>query len=582
MATATFKTIDPFTNIATVNQEIADQGATFLSNLRSLSIGDGGSNVFRADKNGIFLGGPTFATALFSVSMAGAVLASEVTIVGGTLRYGKTAWTDSAHDGYYLGVEGIYAGKATDATLFKFTIATGALEYGGKVIAATGSDIGAEYITGSITASQIGSVNATAITGPIAAGQITSITAGQITDLITASQIGSVNATAITGSITSSQISSVAATTITGSITSSQISSVNATAITGSITSGQITSITVGQLTGQISGTQIANLAVSAGKIANLTITADQIANLAITTGKIGNEQITNVKIKNDLSADKITAGTIRVGGTSQPTAIIIAASSITGNSRLGYQHGSRIWEDSSSNLGINAIGGQVILYCASQQVATFTNGTIYFRSSSSAMVTLIDGSQSIFYDGISCRGSFNVTSGYNARFANNVYFGTTATTELIWGGSDHLDLSAKNYIYFKINGSEELKISSAGLTTRGYFYSPNYNYMEFKDYTLTLTADKTAIIPTSHGFKALYCMESPEVWFMDFIEKDKKLDPLFKEVTISPYHYIKCEGGEYQVWGKRRGHEQKRFGDKTEKEFLANEKFLKMNQPLV
>lgn len=237
------KLIDPFTNIDLLAMPVAtqeNQGATFLSNLRELNIGDGGTNSFRADQQGIFLGGKTFATATFSVTMAGAVTASMFTVVGGIIRYGKTSWADSTHDGYYFGSEGLYAGKAADATLFKFTIGTGALEYTGKVLAGTGSDLPAGYISGSITAGQIGSVNAGTITGTITASQIGSVNATAITGTITASQIASVNATAITGLITSSQISSVNATSISGSIVAGQIGSVNASVINGVIVTAQL------------------------------------------------------------------------------------------------------------------------------------------------------------------------------------------------------------------------------------------------------------------------------------------------------------------------------------------------------
>lgn len=84
----------------------------------------------------------------------------------------------------------------------------------------------------------------------------------------------------------------------------------------------------------------------------------------------------------------------------------------------------------------------------------------------------------------------------------------------------------------------------------------------------------KTAIVPTSQGYKALYCAESPEVWFFDFCDTKEKVDPLFAEVTEPPYHYIKCEGGEYQVWGKRKGFNHLRFEDKTEEQFRKNNDF--------
>jgi len=131
------KEIQPFTNIAIAEQGIENQGTTFLSNLRSLSIGDGGSNVFRADKDGMFLGGETFDTAVFKVTMAGAVTATSITITGGTMKYGKTSFTDSVHDGYYISSSGLYFGSASDATKLKYIIATGALDITGSITGST-------------------------------------------------------------------------------------------------------------------------------------------------------------------------------------------------------------------------------------------------------------------------------------------------------------------------------------------------------------------------------------------------------------------------------------------------------------
>ena len=83
----------------------------------------------------------------------------------------------------------------------------------------------------------------------------------------------------------------------------------------------------------------------------------------------------------------------------------------------------------------------------------------------------------------------------------------------------------------------------------------------------------KTAIVPTTQGYKALYAIESPSVWFMDFVEKKDVLDPLFIEVTEPPYKYIKCDDGTYQVWGKRKGYKDTRFESKDVKQFEVNNK---------
>lgn len=74
----------------------------------------------------------------------------------------------------------------------------------------------------------------------------------------------------------------------------------------------------------------------------------------------------------------------------------------------------------------------------------------------------------------------------------------------------------------------------------------------------------KSAIVDTSQGKRATYATESPEVWFMDFCGEKDQLNAMFAEVTEPPYHYIKCEDGEYQVWGKRKGYAKVRFEEIT------------------
>jgi hypothetical protein len=267
------KIIDPFTNIELKQVVTADPNAdaVFLSDLRSINVGDGGVNTFRADKQGMWLGGEKFATANFSVSMAGVVTASMFVVVGGTIRYGKTSFTDSVNDGYYFGTEGLYAGKASDATIFKFKISDGSLQYGGKVIAGAGSDVNATYITGAITASQISSVYASTISGNISASQITSITAGQITGQLSAGQISSVNANTISGTIVSTQIGSINAATITiGSIQNSQIGSVSASKLTaGTIDCSVITvtNINASNITSGIITSRVIRSAASGNRI---------------------------------------------------------------------------------------------------------------------------------------------------------------------------------------------------------------------------------------------------------------------------------------------------------------------------
>lgn len=70
--------IDPFTNIPLLMSPENDPNSApaYLPNVKEINIGDGGSNVFRADRTGIWLGAAKFNDAPFSVSMAGVIKAT--------------------------------------------------------------------------------------------------------------------------------------------------------------------------------------------------------------------------------------------------------------------------------------------------------------------------------------------------------------------------------------------------------------------------------------------------------------------------------------------------------------------------
>jgi len=55
----------------------------------------------------------------------GNIEAVDVTLTGGTLKYGKTSFSDSTNAGYILNSSGIYIGSASDASYLKYTLATG-------------------------------------------------------------------------------------------------------------------------------------------------------------------------------------------------------------------------------------------------------------------------------------------------------------------------------------------------------------------------------------------------------------------------------------------------------------------------
>jgi hypothetical protein len=68
----------------------------------------------------------------------------------------------------------------------------------------------------------------------------------------------------------------------------------------------------------------------------------------------------------------------------------------------------------------------------------------------------------------------------------------------------------------------------------------------------------KSSVVDTLDGKVLLYANESPESWFMDFCNSKDKINPIFLEVTVPPYKFIKCDDGTYQVWGKRKGFQEK------------------------
>lgn len=99
----------------------------------------------------------------------------------------------------------------------------------------------------------------------------------------------------------------------------------------------------------------------------------------------------------------------------------------------------------------------------------------------------------------------------------------------------------------------------------------------------------KTAIVPTSKGYRALYCIESPDVWFMDFCKVKKHkwwefwkkpeydIDPLFLETVEGDLTFVPTANKDIaQVWGKRKGFKNTRFEKKTKEQFIKNNKFWK------
>ncbi len=109
----------------------------------NLVIGEG-NNVLKADDNGLYLGNKLFANAPFRVDPQGNVVANSLTLVGGSVSYGKTSFTDSTNAGYYLSSGGWYVGAAADATYLKYTLGTGTFDFSGTH---SGGSVGGQSVT---------------------------------------------------------------------------------------------------------------------------------------------------------------------------------------------------------------------------------------------------------------------------------------------------------------------------------------------------------------------------------------------------------------------------------------------------
>ena len=98
----------------------------------SLTVGEG-DTTFKITGEGIHLGAADFNDAPFSVNLDGEVVADSLTVTGGTIKYGKTSFTDDTNSGYYVSSDGLYFGSVSDATVLKFDIGTGLMSYSGNL-----------------------------------------------------------------------------------------------------------------------------------------------------------------------------------------------------------------------------------------------------------------------------------------------------------------------------------------------------------------------------------------------------------------------------------------------------------------
>jgi len=349
MSSSKIKIVDPFTNIELTPITSVDESgdATYLSNLQAINIGDGGSNVFRADKSGIWLGAAKFADAIFSVSMSGAVVASSITLSGYVAVGGAAADVNA-------GATTISGGKITAYSIAADRIVAGALVVGTNVGLGTAQDsAGVTTIIGNTVTT--GFVNALNITAQYVAASISisspTITGGSIA-------IGSGNSIfkADSNGIYLGNATFASApfrVTMAGAVTASNLTLTNASIGSGSSYTGNA-----------INESYIGNLnasKITAGTIDASVITVSNLNASNITTGTLSGRTVQSSSGNERIVLDTgdylkfYTGGTLRasirgVYGSSAYKGIVCDADIVVNNNRS-------FWIKSSAD-GTNDLGG--------------------------------------------------------------------------------------------------------------------------------------------------------------------------------------------------------------------------------
>jgi len=213
---------------------------------------------------------------------------------------------------------------------------------------------------------------------------------------------------------------------------------------------------------------------------------------------------------------------------------------------------------NSSNIMQLGNTNGNVRITAGSVNAGIFdTTGNLTVFGTLSAGNGVIIIGNSLFFNTLTMSGADIAMGGNNI---NNIAQLEFFDARLVSGRT--------RYAFKDTSGTEQFSITPAG---------GGNTKISMNGFDLRLTSSKTAIVPTSEGYNALYSAEAPEVWFFDFADDKEHIDPLFLEVTEGDMKTIKTEEGEILVFRRRKGHAHKRFTLKTFEEFGKNEKFLRM-----
>jgi hypothetical protein len=242
--------------------------------------------------------------------------------------------------------------------------------------------------------------------------------------------------------------------------------------ITGSLIVG--TNVAIGTAQDAAGVTTIVGNTVTTGYVNALNITAQYVvASISISSPTITGGTITIGSGDNVFKADSngiylgnavFGSAPFRVsmtGAVNVSDLTIANGGTVSTTGKLRWGNGTKIWEDGSSNMGFNTVGGTMIFYGASQQYVQFSPGSQAIFGVNSPYAPT----------GIMCVGNFNVgvTGSANvpiSRFNGGyVYFSNSGGNSSIYGGnSNRMEYNASNYHYFNIGGNLRMQVSNTGI----------------------------------------------------------------------------------------------------------------------
>lgn len=299
------------------------------------------------------------------------------------------------------------------------------------------------------------------------------------------------------------------------------------------------------------------------------------------TDERAGQRDILPRSVKNrlveDFTFDKASGGTLTLGGNNNQNGLLQIKDERQNVIVQGDTQGIHFYNTTGTELIRMGASGFVVYGTPTSFVFQKANGTevgnLHYTGSGVILTTADNGN--LFLDA-----------------DNNVFIsadaGISGTTDV---GGVTFTATSGNVTLTSLDSEVKLR----GTTNRFQLWETGTTY---RDITINDNAGatriqrsgstaKTAIVNTSKGYKALYCIESPEVLFMDTAQVKSKpwwkfwkgpeyiIDPLFLETIEAVIHITPTMNkNTVLVWGHRKGFKDIRFEDKTEGQYVKNDAF--------